>query len=322
MTASVVQSSTKVNFGGASTTLNLSLTGVTAGNSIIVTVAAYNATVAANITASDGTSYSVIEGTQADGSSGATASILWRHNVSSGNYTITVTTNAAGGNRYGWARAMEVSGLANAAPNVTMPASSGANGGTSNSPSTGSSSATSVANCFIVAAVAVSGGGTDAGIDTPATTGYTNHWVDNDFTAEEAGAADYKSVTSTGAQSASWGTLTGSYLWAASLAAFEESGGPSGPTINTHPTNQTCYVGETATFTVSATTSGGTLSYQWKDDGANVGTNSNSYTTAAATLADNGAQITCAVTDDNGTTTSNAATWTVLPAASLAWIRA
>lgn len=228
MAGTVVQSSTKVAFGGASTTLNLSLTGVTAGNSIIVTVAAYNATSAANITVSDGTSYTVRQGTQAGGGAGATAAIAWIHNVSSGNKTITVTTDAAGGNRYGWARAMEVSGLVNAAPNVTMPAASGANGGTSNAPATGSSASTSVANCFVVAALAVSGGGSDAGIDTPATTGYTNHWVDNDFNVEEAGAADYKSVTSTGAQSASWGTLTGSYLWAASLAAFEETGGGGG----------------------------------------------------------------------------------------------
>ena len=232
MAASVVQSSTKVNFGGASATLNLSLTGVAAGNSIIVTVSAYNATAAANVTASDGTAYSVVEGTQAGGGAGATATILYRHNVSSGNYTITVTTSAAGGNRYGWARAMEVSGLVNAAPNARMPAANGANGGTSNSPSTGASSATSVANCFVVAALSVSGGGSDAGIDTPATTGYTNHWVDNDFNAEEAGSADYKSVTSTGAQSAAWGTLTGSYLWAASLAAFEETATGSAFNLN------------------------------------------------------------------------------------------
>jgi hypothetical protein len=70
--------------------------------------------------------------------------------------------------------------------------------------------------------------------------------------------------------------------------------------------------GATATFTVSATSSGGALSYQWKKDGANVGTNSSSYTTPATVPADNGAQFTVAVTDSNGTTTSNPATLTVL----------
>ena len=95
-----------------------------------------------------------------------------------------------------------------------------------------------------------------------------------------------------------------------------------GPTINTQPVSATCYVGQTATFTISATTSGGTLHYQWKDDGSNVGTDSNSYTTAAALLSDNGSSITCVVTDNNGSVTSNAAIWTVLPAASVAWLTA
>lgn len=222
MPASIVQSSTRVGFAGAST-LNLSLTGVAAGNSIIVTCAAFNDSGAPTISATDGTAYSVRQGTQGAGNPSATAAILWLHNVSSGNKTITVTTTSGSTGRYGWARAMEVSGLVNAAPNVTMPAASGANGATSSTPSTGSSGATTAANCFVVAVLTVSGGGTNAGIDTPATTGYTNHWVDQDFNTEEAGAADYKSVTSTGAQSAAWGTLTGSYLWAAALAAFEET---------------------------------------------------------------------------------------------------
>lgn len=97
---------------------------------------------------------------------------------------------------------------------------------------------------------------------------------------------------------------------------------PIGPTINTQPTSQSCYEGQTATFTISATASAGSLSYQWKDDGSNVGTNSNSYTTAAATYADNGAQITCEVTDSNGTTVSNPATWTVRMAAKPFYLRA
>jgi hypothetical protein len=116
-------------------------------------------------------------------------------------------------------------------------------------------------------------------------------------------------------------TATTSQDWAAFAAAFKEATA-SGPTIDTQPQNVTVYEGQTANFTVSATTSGGTLSYQWKDDGGNVGTDSNSYTTGAALLSDNGAQITVDVTDDNGTTVSDAATWTVLPAARTAWIRA
>ncbi len=95
-------------------------------------------------------------------------------------------------------------------------------------------------------------------------------------------------------------------VWEISLTAA------AGPTINTHPANQSVNAGQTATFTVSATTSGGPLSYQWKKGTTNVGTNSSSYTTPATVPADNGAQFTVAVTDSNGTTTSNPATLTVL----------
>lgn len=96
----------------------------------------------------------------------------------------------------------------------------------------------------------------------------------------------------------------------------------TGPVINTNPVNAACYVSQTVNFSVAATTSGGTLHYQWKDDGSNVGTDSNSYTTAAAVASDNGAQITCAVSDDNGSNTSAAATWTVYPVSSIGWISA
>lgn len=104
------------------------------------------------------------------------------------------------------------------------------------------------------------------------------------------------------------------------IHAFQVLPAAAGPTINTHPQNSTVYQGQTANFTISATGTG-TLHYQWKDDGSNVGTDSNSYTTAATVLGDNGAQITCVVTDDNGNATSNAATLTVIPTASIAWLR-
>lgn len=109
--------------------------------------------------------------------------------------------------------------------------------------------------------------------------------------------------------------------WIIVSAAFLEAG--SGPTIDTQPTSQSCYEGQTSTFNISATTSGGTLHYQWKDDGSNVGTDSNSYTTGAAVYTtDNGAQITCVVSDDNGSTTSSAANWQVLIAAKPFYIKA
>ena len=161
-------------------------------------------------------------------------------------------------------------------------------------------------------------GGTNEASSTPPTS-YTQAWVELNGSANLGGSGAYRVVSSTAGASPAF-TLATSTGWRAVLVTFKLN--PAGPTIDTQPQNATVYQGQTANFTVSATTSGGALSYQWKDDGVNVGTNSSSYTTAATVLGDNGAQITCAVTDSNGTTTTAAATLTVIPTGISAWIRA
>lgn len=102
----------------------------------------------------------------------------------------------------------------------------------------------------------------------------------------------------------------------------------SGPTINTQPSNQTVTAPATASFSVAATTSGGTLTYQWQrstnsgSSWANVttgtGGTTNSYTTAATSVsggnANSGDQWRCVVSDSNGSVNSNSATLTVNPA--------
>lgn len=93
---------------------------------------------------------------------------------------------------------------------------------------------------------------------------------------------------------------------------------PTGPTIDTQPTAQSADEGSTAVFSVAATTSGGTLGYQWKRQppvgGAfsNVGANSSTYTTATLDCAtDHGANVYCAVSDSNGTTNTSTVGLTV-----------
>jgi glucose/arabinose dehydrogenase len=84
------------------------------------------------------------------------------------------------------------------------------------------------------------------------------------------------------------------------------------PQITQQPANRTVAPGATATFTVTAT---GTapLSYQWQRNGANIsGATAASYTTPPAVLADNNSTYRCRVTNSSGSTTSGAATLTVL----------
>ena len=92
---------------------------------------------------------------------------------------------------------------------------------------------------------------------------------------------------------------------------------PAPPSITTQPANKTVVVGQTATFSVTAT-GAGTLTYQWKKGGTAIGgATSSSYTTPATATGDNGTQFTVTVTNSVGNTTSNAATLTVNAAATL-----
>ena len=86
-------------------------------------------------------------------------------------------------------------------------------------------------------------------------------------------------------------------------------------TITANPVGAIC-TGTSVTFTATPTNGGATPSYQWKSNGANVGTNSNTYQNAALV---NGAKITCVMTSSlacaNPTTaTSNEITMTVTAA--------
>ncbi len=86
---------------------------------------------------------------------------------------------------------------------------------------------------------------------------------------------------------------------------------PTAPIISPQPSGQTVTVGQTATFSVTAS---GTapLSYQWSKNGAAIsGATTASYTTPATTMADNGAQFTVVVGNMAGSATSLPATLTV-----------
>jgi hypothetical protein len=86
---------------------------------------------------------------------------------------------------------------------------------------------------------------------------------------------------------------------------------PAAPAIMTQPADKTVTVGQTATFSVTASGSA-PLTYQWQRNGTNIsGATAASYTTPATTLADSNTLFRCVVSNAAGSATSNAATLTV-----------
>ncbi|MDP5121446.1 MAG: hypothetical protein NWQ46_07625, partial [Spirosomaceae bacterium] len=83
--------------------------------------------------------------------------------------------------------------------------------------------------------------------------------------------------------------------------------------ISQQPQNASECEGNSVTFTVSATGEG-TLNYQWKKNGVDVGLNSNTLTISNLQSSDNNAQITCVITSNEcDGITSTGATLSVIP---------
>jgi len=97
--------------------------------------------------------------------------------------------------------------------------------------------------------------------------------------------------------------------------------GPAGPLVSVEPVTQSVFSGSTATFSITTTASSGTVSYQWQNNGINVGTDSSTYTTGVLGQADNLSVITCIVTDSLGSNTSAGAYILVSDAVPIAWVR-
>jgi len=80
--------------------------------------------------------------------------------------------------------------------------------------------------------------------------------------------------------------------------------------ISVQPANRSVLQGQSTSFSITATGTG--ISYQWKKNGVNVGTNSSTYSYTNAAGADNGAVITCVVSNAFESITSNAVSLTVI----------
>jgi hypothetical protein len=229
MTQTVVQSGT--DFFGNTTTATVTLTGVTAGNAIEVRVSIYGNNPAAQGSPSDGVNTYQLAKRQGTAVSGTgTAEIHYAENVAGGNTTVTVTTNAPADYRYGWIWVGEIAGRATSG-SLDSAASGGATG-TSNSPAVTGAGSTTVANTMLSAVLSIATGTANAGIDAANGNSLTwsNRILKQDVNSEMGMSGDDAPATSTLTPSVNWGTLAGSYKWAAVVAAFKDAEG--GTTYN------------------------------------------------------------------------------------------
>ena len=139
----------------------------------------------------------------------------------------------------------------------------------------------------------------------------TYQWLQNGTAISSAVGASYTTPATTGSNNGALFTVivTNTAGQATSNAATLTVNTP--PQITTQPTSQTVNAGQTATFSVAAT---GTapLTYQWLQNGSQIGgAVGASYTTPATTSGNNGNLFTVVVSNTAGQATSNAATLTV-----------
>jgi len=144
-------------------------------------------------------------------------------------------------------------------------------------------------------------------------------WERNGVTIAGATGSSYTTPATTLADSGSSyearvSNAAGSTTSHAALLTVTQTTGA--PAITSEPVSRTVQVGQTATFSVSAS---GTapLSYQWQKNGTAIaGATGASVTTPAATLGDSGSSFRVVIHNSVGTVTSTAATLTVTPSGS------
>ena len=142
----------------------------------------------------------------------------------------------------------------------------------------------------------------------------TYQWKKNGAAISGATQASYVTPATTAADNGSQFTVTVTDAVSSVTSTIAILTVNSAPSIQTQPASRTVSAGQTAAFSVSATGTG-PLSYQWKKGGAAIsGATNPSYTTPAASSADNGAQFTVTITNGVGSVTSSAATLTVTSA--------
>jgi len=135
-------------------------------------------------------------------------------------------------------------------------------------------------------------------------------WKRNGAAIIGAHSSNYSTAVTTSADNGAQFSVTvsnGAGSATSNSAILTVSSAAVAPSVTSQPLSQNLTAGQSATFAV-ATTGTAPMTYQWSKNGAAIsGAVSSTYTTAATTVSDNGAQFNVLVSNSMGTATSNAA---------------
>jgi len=285
----------------------ITITGVAAGSTLVVHIGWDVSGSAAISSVSDGTAYTDGDATRTDAGNTEASAVYFLQNAGSGSHTITVSLSASAPVIY--LRVHEIGGV------VTSGGVNRSTGQVQTSPGTATdgvsssaTAATTAANCFVLGVSQNNSEGPPGTGSFSAGTGYT-------LSGSEAHmAAEWKNVTSTGAQTATF-TQSVNNSRTTQVVVFAAL---SPPTITVQPTSQSTSSGATATFTASAAGTDGAITYQWQDNRTGSFTNvasggtSASYTTPNTDATYQGRSYRVVATDSNGSVTSGTAQLNVL----------
>jgi hypothetical protein len=105
-------------------------------------------------------------------------------------------------------------------------------------------------------------------------------------------------------------TIAPSNPWGGGIVAM----GVFGPVITQQPVQTTVIAGSTANFSITATGTG-TVHYQWKKNGANAGSDQNTFSIGPTINGDTLTTVQCIVSDSVGSSNSNVVYLIVIPTA-------
>lgn len=310
--------------GSGTTTASATLNGVAAGNAIVVVGSVGSNSNPTLHSVSDGTAYTAGASAQ-DATNNIFSQAFYLLNVGAGTHVVVFTSDSGASCDVFVAEIGTTAGASAAVDTKTNQQTSPGTG--TDAIISGSLTIAAAATVWVVSLDTTSANAGDepvVGTSPFAFTTRQNGVSGNSgaYLAESAAAGANGSATATAANGPAGGH---NYI----TVAISIANAAAGPTIDTQPTDVVANTGTTANYTVAATTSGGSLTYQWQvstnrgasysnvSDGS--GGTTTSYTTHTIGFADEQTFYRCAVTDSNATTNTRGASLRII-AVAIEWL--